>query len=160
MIGMEDWTLRCNRLLQILMMATVLVFSFAFNILAQSESGDALHTPPKGSPERKAILDPMRQEFKEGQGVNVQFQVHHLKVHNGWAWASVTPLDENGKVIGELWPALLHNEGGKWVTKEIMGVAPDDDPVGPMDPSPKYVKALLKKFPDVPADIIPKHSGK
>lgn len=102
----------------------------------------------------------MRQEYKEGQGVNVQFQVSHLKVHNGWVWATVTPLDENGKVIGELWPSLLHNEGGNWVTKDIMEVAPEGDPVGPMDPSPKYVRALLKKFPDVPADIVPKYSGK
>jgi hypothetical protein len=151
---------RSNRLLQMVMMVTVLVFSFAFNALAQSGNSDELHTPPKGSPERKAILDPLRQEFKEGQGINVQFQVSHLKVHNGWAWATVTPLDESGKVVGELWPALLHNEGGKWVPKEINELAPEDDPVGPMDPSPKYVRALLKKFPDVPVDIVPKYSGK
>jgi hypothetical protein len=156
---MEDWTLRSNRLLQIIMMTTVVVFSFAFNAIAQSESRDELHTPAKGSSERKAILDTLRQEYKEGQGVNVQFQVSHLKVHNGWAWASVTPLDESGKAIGELWPSLLHDEGGKWVTKEIMGIGPEDDQVGPMDPSPKYVRALLKKFPGVPADIIPKYVG-
>ena len=122
-----------------------------------SQVADQVHTPAKGSAERNAILDVLREEYKSGQSINVKFQVNHLKVHQGWAWATCTPLDESGKIIGEQWPSLLHNEEGKWVIKDLMAVAEAlNDPVGPMEPSQKYLNEVQKKYPGVPSDIFPK----
>jgi hypothetical protein len=141
----------------ILFSSAVLIFSFAQFSSVQAQVSDKVHTPAKGSAERNAILDVLRQEYKSGQGINVTFQVNHLKVHNGWAWATCTPLDDKGKVIGEQWPSLLHNEDGKWVIKDLMAIAEAlNDPVGPLEPSRKYLKEVEKKYPGVPADIFPK----
>jgi hypothetical protein len=137
----------------------VLIFSFTHYSRVHAQVTDVLHTPAKGSPERNAILDVLREEYKKGQGIHVIFQVSHLKVHNGWAWITVTALDDSGKPVGELWPSLLHNEDGKWVMKDLIAIAEAlDDPVGPMEPSRKYLEAVQKKYPGVPADIFPKAS--
>jgi hypothetical protein len=142
------WTLLGSALLSLF---------FAQQAVALPQAGGKLHTPPKGSAERKAILDVLREEYRQGQGIQVQFLVNHLKVKDGWAWANVTPLDGDGKPVGEGWPSLLHYEEGKWVTKDLITVAETlDDPVGPMDPSPEYIKGVQKKYPGVPAEIIPK----
>ena len=147
--------IRTRRL--ILLSGAALIFSFAQSSRVQSQVTDQLHTPAKGSPERTAILDVLREEYKSGQGIHVTFQVNHLKVHNGWAWATCTPLDDGGKVIGEQWPSLLHSEDGKWVIKDLMAIAEAlDDPVGPLEPSRKYLNEVQKKYPGVPADIFPK----
>src|SRR5713101_7245862 len=147
--------IRTRRL--ILLSGVALIFSFAQSSRVQSQVTDQLHTPAKGSPERTAILDVLREEYKSGQGIHVTFQVNHLKVHNGWAWATCTPLDDGGKVIGEQWPSLLHNEDGKWVIKDLMAITEAlDDPVGPLEPSRKYLNEVQKKYPGVPADIFPR----
>ena len=147
--------IRTRRLISL--SGAALIFSFAQSSRVQSQVTDQLHTPAKGSPERTAILDVLREEYKSGQGIHVTFQVNHLKVHNGWAWATCTPLDDGGKVIGEQWPSLLHSEDGKWVIKDLMAIAEAlDDPVGPLEPSRKYLNEVQKKYPGVPADIFPK----
>ena len=141
----------------ILLSCAAVIFGFAQYSTVQCQGTDQLHTPAKGSPERAAILDVLREEYKSGQGIHVTFQVNHLKVHNGWAWATCTPLDDSGKVIGEQWPSLLHNEDGKWVIKDLIAIAEAlNDPVGPMEPSRKYLSEVQKKYPGVPADIFPK----
>src|SRR6185295_11380438 len=56
---------------------------------------DEVHTPEMGSSERQAIMDALR------GNEDVRFQVHHLKVHNGWAWVDTTPLDKNGHATAE-----------------------------------------------------------
>lgn len=121
---------------------------------------DEVHTPKVGSAERKEIMDTLRGEYTTGSGANVKFQVKHLKVHNGWAWVNVVPLDPSGKPEGEEWPSLLQQKGSKWVFIDLIAIAAAiDDPVGPMDPSAKFLKAVQKKHPGVPSDIFPK-SGK
>ena len=141
----------------ILLSSALLIFSFTPQSRVQAQVTDELHTPAKGSPERNAILEVLREEYKSGQGIHVIFQVSHLKVHNGWAWITVTPLDDSGKPVGELWPSLLHSEDGKWVTRDLIAIAEAlNDPVGPMEPSRKYLEAVQKKYPGVPADIFPK----
>jgi hypothetical protein len=124
------------------------------SVTAQNQS--ALHAPAKGSAERKAIMDVLRDDFLKQGGQRVVFQVNYLKVHQGWAWADVTPLDDKGKAVAEGGPALLHYEKGTWTVVDLTVVADDpDDPLGPMDPSPLYIKNVQKKYPGVPADIFP-----
>ena len=130
---------------------------FSLTVLGQSPTDDQLHTPAKGSAERKAILDGVREEYKEGADHPSQFKVNYLKVHNGWAWIDVTPLDADGKQVADPAPLLFYNDQGKWVAKDLNDVGIEgDEHEGPHDPSPKYLKALQKKYPGVPMDIIPK----
>jgi hypothetical protein len=125
-----------------------------YSISAQNQS--ALHTPAKGSPERKAIMDALRDNSLKQSGQRVVFQVNYIKVHQGWAWADVTPLDDKGKAIAEGGPALLHDDKGAWVVIDLSVVADDpDDPLGPMDPTPLYIKNVQKQYPGVPTDIFP-----
>ncbi len=120
---------------------------------------DQEHTPDKGSPERNAILDALHQVYTTGSGSAAKFLVHHFKVHSGWAWINVVPLDKNQKPEGEEWPSLLHLVNGKWVIVDLIAINDDPtDPVGPMDPSAKYLRAVQKKYPTVPSDIFPKPS--
>jgi hypothetical protein len=119
-------------------------------------SGDELHSPAAGSPERKAILDVLHAEYTTGSGSKVKFLVKHLKVHNGWAWINVVPLDPSGKPEGEEWPSLLQLKGSEWQIIDLVAIAAAiDDPVGPAEPSAKFIRALQKKYPGVPRDIIP-----
>jgi hypothetical protein len=115
------------------------------------EVTDELHTPEKDSDERQAIMDALRGNQQ------VVFQVNYLKVHNGWCWVDTTPLDKHGRATAEGGPNLLHLENGKWRVMDLSKV-PDDpnDPLGPEDASPTYIKNLMKTFPGVPRDIFPK----
>jgi hypothetical protein len=144
-------------LLLLLIGCTLLVAVGANKALSLTQSEDQLHTPSKDSAERKAILDAVRDEYKEGEDHPADFKVNYLKVHKGWAWVNVTPLDAKGEQVADPAPLLFRHEQEKWVAKDLNDVGGDyDESEGPADPGPKYIKALLKKYPDMPADIIPK----
>jgi hypothetical protein len=114
---------------------------------------DEVHTPEKGSPERQAIMDALR------GNQDVVFQVNYLKVHSGWAWVDTTPLDKSGRATAEGGPNLLHQENGGWKVMNLARVPEDpDDPLGAQDPSPTYIRNVIKTFPGVPKDILPSPS--
>lgn len=122
-----------------------------FGQTAKTVSDTGAYTPPKASNERAAILDALRGDQQ------IVFKVHYLKVHRGWAWVDTTPLDKQGKPMAEGGPNLLHLDGGKWKVQDLAKVPEDpDDPLGPEDASPAFVRNLLKTFPGVPRDIFPK----
>jgi hypothetical protein len=122
--------------------------------VAPSPTQDEVHTPEMGSNERQAIMDALR------GNEDIRFQVHHLKVHNGWCWVDTTPLDKNGHATAEGGPNLLHFENGKWKVMDLSKVPEDpDDPLGAEDASPTYVRNVIKTFPGVPKDIFPKPSN-
>ena len=139
--------------LAILVLLTLLPCHF---VCSQTKTSDAVaHTPAKGSPERQAILDALR-----GDSRDVLYQVHYVKVHNGWCWIDTTPQDKQGHATAEGGPNLVHFEGGTWKVMDLSTVAADPkDPLGDMDASPGYIKNLLKVFPGVPRDIFPKPSN-
>lgn len=139
------------------MLWLILFAGFGLNGLSiNAQNQSALHTPAKGSAERKAVMDVLRDDFLKQGGQRVVFQVNYLKAHQGWAWADVTPLDDKGKAVAEGGPALLHYEKGAWTVVDLTVVADDpDNPMGPMDPSPLHVKNVQKKYPGVPTDIFP-----
>jgi len=86
----------------------------------------------------------------------VEFKVHYLKVHGDWAFVDVTPLDDKGKPVAEEGASLMHKENAAWKVMDL-SVLPDDpdNPMGADDPTPKFVNAVQKAFPGVPADIFP-----
>lgn len=115
-----------------------------------TDASDKVHTPAVGSPERKEIMDGLRGDQK------VVFKVYSLKVHGDWAFVDVTPLDEKGKATAEGGASLMHKIDGSWKIMDLSVLPEDpDNPMGPDDPNPKFVKAVQKAFPGVPADIFP-----
>lgn len=139
----------------VVLIGLALTFSIAGGRVRAQED-DQLRTPPRDSAERKAILDAVHAEYKEGADQPAKFTVNYLKVHHGWAWINVTPLDANGKQVADPAPLLFHKKDEKWVSKELFGIGDADDQVGPLEPSPSYIAALQKKYPGLPADIIPR----
>ena len=124
--------------------------------LLQGALADEVHTPAEGTAERKGILAALHKEYTTGSGSAAKFKVNYLKVHDGWAWINVLPLDPKGKVEGEEWPSLLQNTKGQWKIIDLMAIAQElDDPVGPMEPSAKFLREVQKRYPGVPADIFP-----
>jgi len=122
-----------------------------------ARAGDNLHTPAVGSTERDGIMKALHAEYTTGSGSAVKFEVKYFKVHNGWAWINVLPMNPKGEAEGEEWPSLLEEKNGKWVIVDLIKIAEElDDPVGPNDPSAKFLAAVKEKYPDVPADIFPK----
>jgi hypothetical protein len=112
---------------------------------------DQAHSPAKGSSEREAILDALRSNPQE------KFQVHFIKVHNGWAWVDTTPLDANGQATAEGGPNLVHLTSGKWTVQDLSKVKDDpNDPLGAEDASAVYVRNLRRVYKSCPADIFPK----
>lgn len=137
----------------------VLLSSFSQPARGLSQTMQQLRTPAEGSAEHQAILEAVRQEYKEGADQPSKFQVNYLKVHSGWAWINVTPLDASGKSVGDPAPLLFYQENGKWAAKDLNDVpAAGDGHTGPHDPNPQYIKALQKKYPGVPVEIIPASS--
>jgi len=124
----------------------------------QLSNGQAgAHAPAAGSAERDGILAALHAEYTTGSGSAVKFEVKYFKVHNGWAWLDVTPLDSNGNAIAEGGPNLLHLEDGVWKVLDLTKIPEDPkDPLGPENASPGFIRNLKKTFPGVPGDIFPR----
>ncbi len=136
----------------------MIVLGLVLAATASAQIKDTAHSPEKGSLERKAILDVLRDSYKKDTGQTVTYQVHYIKVHHGWAWVDTTPLDDKNKPVAEGGPQLLHFENDKWAIIDLSKVAEDpDDPMGIEDASPGFIKNLRKLYPQVPLDIFPKH---
>jgi hypothetical protein len=123
---------------------------------AENPPADSVHTPAAGSAERKAILDALHAEYTTGSGAAVKFLVKHFKAHQGWAWINVVPLDKSGTPEGDEWPSLLRLTNGKWTIIDLVAIAqPYEESEGPRSPSERFLRAIQKKYPGVPADIFP-----
>ena len=141
-----------RRLHKLFLPALFTAFTFSIAAFAQT---DAAHTPVAKSPERQAILDALR------GSENVLYQVNFIRAHNGWVWVDTTPLDPKTKqATAEGGPNLLHLVSGKWTVMDLSKVPEDkNDPLGPEDASPTYIRNLRKTFKGCPGDIFPKSSN-
>ncbi len=116
---------------------------------------DELREPKRGDPERKVIMDALRAEKFPGQEAKVIFVVKHLKIHNGWAWADVTPQDNAGNPVSERRTALLRFEGGKWKSVNLGKVSETSTHPSDGKGATTLIKNVLSLYPDVPPDIFP-----
>jgi hypothetical protein len=132
---------------------------------ANKEVTDQLHTPVKGSDERQAIMDALREEFSSRQSPYytphrgaIVFVVNRLQVHNGWAWMNGYPHSSDPQdSFGEYSGFLLHAQDGKWGVMRLPPMVTDpNDPENLDYPSRKDVQKIRQKFPTAPADIFPK----
>ena len=126
------------------------------------EAADKLHTPAAGSAERAGIMDGLREYYKAHPYPHaapwkgrITFRVNYLKVHNGWAWIYPEPQSSDPKdSFGENDGYLLHLSDGRWAVMTMPKM--DDNLDGSRAPTAKDIARLQKKYPSLPADIIPK----
>lgn len=139
---------RCSR---IVLAAVLLVIGSGGAFGAPSEAA-SVHTPPPGSPERKAIMDALREMLRME---DVVFVVRFLRVSEGWAWVETNPRSSDGRSRYEPVDCLLRKEGKTW---RVLQCRPccgecEDDPDCP-DPS-RYYRKLRRTFPQAPSSIFP-----
>jgi len=120
------------------------------------ETHRTLHTPPPGSAERKGILDAMRLKIKELHELDVVFAVRTMRVSGSWAWVHVLPRSKDGRASYEDFYALLRNVNGRWLIAEIPCTEPDNPDC--ID-TPGYFRRLARRFPGLPACILPEEAS-
>ena len=122
------------------------------NHFSAAEQGTSPYTPAKGSPERKAIVDALRDETRQLHQVGVIFVVNHLKVQNGWAWIQTSPQSPDGSNRYEDVSALLRKRKNVWVVVEVACTEEgNDNCLG----AEGYFKKLSQRFPLAPRGIFP-----
>lgn len=119
---------------------------------AGSAAQRRVYTPAAGSPERKAILDALREETRQLHQAEVVFVVNHLKVQNNWAWVQAAPQSEDGSNRYENVSALLRKRRGVWAVVEVpCAEEGNPDCIGESG----YFKRLMTRFPLAPRGIFP-----
>jgi hypothetical protein len=130
-----------------------------------NEIVDDLHSPAKGSDERQAIMDALREEFTSPKGSYyhphrgaITFVVNRLQVHNGWSWMYGYPHSSDPKdSFGEYSGFLLHIQDGHWALMTLPPMVDDPNDPEKLDyPSRKDVEKIRQKFPTAPIDIFTK----
>ncbi|MGQ9859804.1 MAG: hypothetical protein ACUVS3_14135 [Thermodesulfobacteriota bacterium] len=119
------------------------------------EEAGAVYTPAPGSPERKAILDALRELVPEWAGEKAVFLVTHMKISKGWAWVETEPRSADGAQHYEpLW-CLLQKARDKWEIKACRACCGEceDDP--DCRDEKRYYMKLRSEFPQTPRVIFP-----
>jgi len=112
----------------------------------------AVITAPPGSVERILILDALRNKMQHMHGLEMVFIVKYLKVQDGWAWIHTFPQSPDRENRYEDVSALLRKHGTMWGVAEIACAEEDNNQcIG----SPQYFRLLKKRFPRLPAEILP-----
>ena len=113
------------------------------------------YTPKPGSPERKAILDAMREVVKRMSGLDVVFVVPYLKVDKGWAWIHTIPQSRDGRSHYEDVSTLLHKRQGRWKMADITASCEPGLEDTPDCSEKTFIKRLKAKYPSAPLSIFP-----
>lgn len=124
---------RASAAIRLLILLTLLLAS-AREVGAQGRP----HTPARGSAERQALMDALRETVRRELGKPAIFGVNELRVLGDWAFADVsprnpdgTPLDYRGTPLeaaqregmaGDGMYALLRRQNGRWwVVRHAIG---------------------------------------
>ncbi len=134
----------------------IFIIAIIHLFLANPLTAQEPYTPPKGSSERNAILNALRDSLKTLEIEKIVFVVRYLKVKDGWAWIETLPQSPDGKSLYEPVDALLHKENHRWVVKEIRPCCGEcaDDPE--CEDIRRYYKKLMREFPSAPRDLFPR----
>lgn len=124
------------------------------------------YTPAPGSPERKAILDALRERLRGDpapdrpefqyeripEDIRILFQVGNLKVKDPWAW-----IEAQGKNYNVDLFALLMKKDGRWAVKGMVNprVFPCPDSGECIGINQSIYKKFKELFPAVPKEIFP-----
>lgn len=88
------------------------IFALLFLTTSSFIFSQKTYTPPKGSSERKEIMDIFREDFGSEKN-EILFKVDHLLINGNCACAYVTPL-KNNQVYGEPRWDLFKKSNGSW----------------------------------------------
>src|SRR6185436_20448326 len=105
-----------------------LLITLLFLVTSFGASAQSAHTPEKGSPERKAILDALRVPVERDLKQKIVFVADHFKVQGSWAFVGgrpTTPAGGRPNLKGTAWEdaedmfddnffGLLRKRNGKW----------------------------------------------
>jgi hypothetical protein len=72
------------------------LLALAATALATSITAQSMHTPEKGSAERKVILDALRIPVEKDLKQKVVFVADNFNVYGNWAFVGGTPQSANG----------------------------------------------------------------
>jgi hypothetical protein len=79
-----------------------------------TDAGESAYTPERGSPERTAILETLRELMLQKHHMKLRFVVKHLKVKDGWGYLHALPRSEDGNSHYEDLTPLMHFKDGVW----------------------------------------------
>ncbi len=128
----------------------------AFSITASSLAVAAgPYTPKPGTPERKAILNALREVVKRASGLDAVFVVPYLKVDQGWAWIHTIPQSRDGHNHYEDVSMLLHKRQGQWKKADIAASFEPGVDDTPGCSATTFIKRLKAKYPSAPLSIFP-----
>lgn len=129
-----------------------------FAALAVPISAEEVHTPPAGSPERKAIMDGMRDWVMQQHQIEAIFVINALLVKDGYAWVNVNPQSPDGTAQYEPLSGVLKLEGGSWKM-----VFPDpavelsiSENLSEGAAREKANTLLLQQVPGIPRELVPR----
>ena len=102
--------------------------TLSLSIMAPFVAAQAIYSPEKGSPERKAILDVLRVPVERDLKQKIVFVADNFKVQGNWAFVSGEPTTPSGgrpNLKGTAWEeaedlfddnffGLLQKRSGKW----------------------------------------------
>ena len=135
-----------------LILIVLLLILSGGHLPAQATDKQDAYTPEKGTEERKAILDALREKLFTMHGIEVIFVVNYMKVYDGWAWVHTLPQDAHGSNKYEDVLALIHREEDVWKVIEIP-CAEEDNPL--CITSENYYEGLIKRHTGLPECILP-----
>ncbi len=146
------------KILLSIIIAVILLEGFTF--------AEKPYTPSLGDPERKVILDTLREglkgfqeqgrpEFQYGtipEDINVKFLVDYIKIKDHWALVEARVKD----YIGNFY-ALLNKKGNKWNIKGIVDpqIFSCSSPQECIDINHSIYKKFKENFPQAPVEIFP-----
>lgn len=126
--------------------------------LAFPVSAEDVHTPSAGSPERKAIMDGMRDWVMQQHQIEAIFVINALLVKDGYAWVNVNPQSPDGSAQYEPLSGVLKLEGGSWKM-----VFPDpavelsiSENLSESAAREKANALLLQQVPGIPRELVPR----
>ncbi|MGH9943975.1 MAG: hypothetical protein ACRD9R_16645 [Pyrinomonadaceae bacterium] len=137
-----------------LKLSLLLLLAWAGAGVAAAQAGET-YTPKQGTPERKAILDAVRQKLD----INSQFSVDHMKVNGDWAYFRGTEVffDGGERQETDLGVAVLlerRGTGGRetWMIAEMWTLPTESE-----SPFKQFVARVRRrqKAGKIPADIFP-----
>ena len=144
--------------LNVAMKSRFLILISLLTALALPVSAEDVHTPSPGSPERKAIMDGMRDWVMRQHQIEAIFVINALLVKDGYAWVNVNPQSPDGSAQYEPLSGVLKLEGGSWKM-----VFPDPavelSISGNLSESAAREKAnalLLQQVPGIPRELVPR----
>ncbi|HYJ78669.1 MAG TPA: hypothetical protein VEW03_03630 [Longimicrobiaceae bacterium] len=113
-----------------------------------------VHTPARGSAERRVTLDALRADMRRYDPRPVIFVVRQLRVGGGWAWLEVEPQSPDGRQRYEPEAALLQRRSGRWRVAERMPAFGEREGTEVEDDC-RWFARLRARFPAAPPAILP-----